>query len=90
MPDDDDPYGQDNDPYGRGNDPLGQNKRPWFGPKLFGYGTRPQTWQGYLIVGLLVVAAAIIAATTPHNSPIALVLLVPVAIIGIIARTRNR
>ena len=24
--------------------------RPWFGPKRVGYGLRPQTWQGWLLV----------------------------------------
>ena len=25
-------------------------RRPWFGPKRVGYGIRPQTWQGWLVV----------------------------------------
>jgi len=25
-------------------------KKPWFGPKRMGYGLRPQTWQGWVIV----------------------------------------
>ncbi len=34
-------------------------KRPWFGPKRIGYGIRPVTWQGWVIV-LAVVAAIIV------------------------------
>jgi hypothetical protein len=26
------------------------DNRPWFGPKRIGYGIRPQTWQGWLVV----------------------------------------
>lgn len=41
-------------------------KRPWFGPKRFGYGVGPQTWQGWLImlavpfVALAFVGAAVL------------------------------
>jgi hypothetical protein len=30
-------------------EPL-QDHRPWFGPKRFGYGISPKTWQGWVIV----------------------------------------
>lgn len=33
--------------------------KPWFGPKRFGYGLRPQTWQGWAIV--LVIAVVVVA-----------------------------
>jgi len=37
----------------------GRNQPPWFGPKRFGIGYGPRTWQGYLItfVFVLVVIA---------------------------------
>ncbi|MGD0083076.1 MAG: hypothetical protein ABSD78_07750 [Acidimicrobiales bacterium] len=38
-----------------------QDHRPWFGPKRVGYGFRPQTWQGWLIVAVFVVAVVVIA-----------------------------
>ncbi len=38
----------------------GGGKRPWFGPKRIGWGYRPQTWQGWLVTGLMV--AVIIGA----------------------------
>jgi hypothetical protein len=25
-------------------------RRPWFGSKRIGYGIRPQTWQGWLVI----------------------------------------
>jgi hypothetical protein len=35
--------------------------RPWFGPKRIGWGLRPQTWQGWLVMlGLLVVVLGIV------------------------------
>lgn len=24
--------------------------KPWFGPKRIGFGLRPQTWQGWLVI----------------------------------------
>jgi predicted amidophosphoribosyltransferase len=36
-------------------------KRPWFGPKRVGYGIRPQTWQGWLIVAVFVAVVTGIA-----------------------------
>ena len=35
-------------------------KQPWFGPKRVGFGLRPQTWQGWVVV--LAPAAVIVAA----------------------------
>jgi hypothetical protein len=35
--------------------------RPWFGPKRIGWGLRPQTWQGWLVIAVLVVAIVLIA-----------------------------
>jgi hypothetical protein len=36
-------------------------QRPWFGPKRVGYGLRPQTWQGWLIIALFVVVVIVVA-----------------------------
>ena len=41
-------------------------KRPWFGPKRFGYGISPQTWQGWLIVAAFVAAVTGIAFWLAH------------------------
>jgi len=35
--------------------------RPWFGPKRLGFGLRPQTWQGWLIVAAFAVAVVVVA-----------------------------
>jgi hypothetical protein len=49
-------------------------KRPWFGPKRFGYGYAPRTWQGYLIMaGLLAVVLVLGALAKEGRFPAALV-----------------
>ena len=30
-------------------------RRPWFGPKRFGFGISPQTWQGWVVVAVTAV-----------------------------------
>jgi len=37
-------------------------RRPWYGPRRFGFGYGPQTWQGYLVTALSV--AVLIGAGT--------------------------
>jgi len=37
------------------------DQRPWFGPKRVGWGLRPQTWQGWLIIALFVVVIIAVA-----------------------------
>ncbi len=37
-------------------------KKPWFGPKRFGFGVRPVAWQGWVIVFGLPVAVLLLAA----------------------------
>jgi hypothetical protein len=69
-------------------DPLGSGKRPWFGPKRFGYGIGPQTWQGWLLVAVSA-AATILVATATHSSLAALIML-PVVVFAIITGARSR
>jgi hypothetical protein len=38
------------------------DRRPWFGRKRVGFGLRPQTWQGWTVV-VVVVAAVIVAVS---------------------------
>jgi hypothetical protein len=42
-----------------------QARRPWFGPKRLGYGLRPQTWPGWLVVAIGTVVV-ILAANWLH------------------------
>jgi uncharacterized membrane protein len=43
-----------------------RDSRPWFGPKRVGYGYRPQTGPGWLIMALLVVVVAVVALIVGH------------------------
>jgi hypothetical protein len=61
-------------------------RRPWFGPKYFGYGTRPQTWQGYLIVALAAVPLIVVAALTGGHSPWTVLAALPLIAVAIFAR----
>jgi hypothetical protein len=74
---------EDPDPLGTGYD--NQGKRPWFGPKLYGMGFRPQTWQGYLITAALVLPVVIVAVVTNHHhSPLILLAAIPAVLIPLI------
>jgi hypothetical protein len=42
-----------------------EKKRGWFAPKGSGYGVRPQTWQGWLLV-LIPTAIVLIVAAMVH------------------------
>jgi hypothetical protein len=74
-------------------DPLGkfQDRQPWFGPKRFGYGYGPRTWQGYLVTAVLAACVVIIATLTKKgHSPWMLIAIIPLIgvpfIIGFIQR----
>jgi len=65
-------------------------RRPWFGPKRFGYGYRPQTWQGWLLLAALV-ALLMTAASIAPGSPFFFVALVALIVVplGVIAVQRR-
>jgi hypothetical protein len=72
------------------NDPFGRRGRPWFAPKAFGYGYRPQTWQGYLLSALCVLFIVVLAAITGGHSPLMIIALIPIALVFIVARVQGR
>jgi hypothetical protein len=72
------------------NDPFGRRGRPWFGTKAFGYGYRPQTWQGYLLSALCVLFIVVLAAITGGHSPLMIIALIPIALVFIVARVQGR
>ena len=45
------------------------NKYPyrWFGPKVFGWGWRPVSWQGYLITLLLLIVLVAVFIYVPNK-----------------------
>ncbi|HSZ48297.1 MAG TPA: hypothetical protein VK823_23365 [Streptosporangiaceae bacterium] len=77
----------DNDPFSQQS---GGQGRPWFGRKRFGYGYRPQTWQGYLLTGLCVLFIIIMAAITGGHSPLMALALIPIGVVAIIAAVQGR
>lgn len=51
-------------------------KLDWFGPKLYGWGISPRTWQGWLVVALYVLSVALIvrSASFSHSAKTALII----------------
>jgi hypothetical protein len=78
----------DDDPFSRNS--SRQGRQPWFGPKRFGLGYGPRTWQGYLLVALCVLVLAIVAAITGGHSPLMVFAFIPFAIVAVIARVQGR
>ena len=33
---------------------MPQSRKPWFGPKRFGWGVGPRSWQGWLVTAVLI------------------------------------
>jgi hypothetical protein len=62
-------------------------RRPWFGRKRFGYGIGPRTWQGWLLLAVLI-ALLITAGSIAPKSPLfyaalAAVIVVPLAVMAV-------
>ena len=53
-----------------GKDPQGRTRQPWFGPKRFGYGWGPRTWQGFLVVAVLIALLIAVATVTGGHGPL--------------------
>jgi hypothetical protein len=64
-----------NDQYDTGN--YIRDKRPWFGPKQFGRGYGPRTWQGYLVSAILVLYVILMSTLTKGHMPGMLFAIVP-------------
>jgi hypothetical protein len=75
-----------------GQDLGGQGKQPWFGPKRFGNGYGPRTWQGYLVTAVLLLIVVIVGGLAGAHSPwfIAAIAFFAVVHIAIIAIQRRR
>lgn len=66
-----------------------RGSRPWFAPKRFGYGYRPASWQGFLVMAVILVVAVLIARVAHGGAAVALPAIIVVAGV-IIRRTRSR
>jgi hypothetical protein len=45
------------------------NGRPWFGPRRYGWGLTPISWQGWVLTGAYVVAVFVLAITLATPQP---------------------
>ena len=63
-------------------------KKPWFGPKIAGWGWTPVSWQGWLatVIFVLLVSGAVRLFEGATAAPIAVILLVA-AFIGLVPAT---
>jgi hypothetical protein len=77
----------DQDPFGPGS---GQGKQPWFGPRRFGYGYVPKTWQGYVLTAVCIAFIITLAAIFGGHSPVMALGLIPLIIIFAVARAQTR
>jgi hypothetical protein len=77
------------DDYPFGPDRV-RRPQPWFGPKRFGLGYGPRTWQGYVLVLLSLVPLAIMAAITGGHSSVMALGAIPPVIVAVIARIQGR
>jgi hypothetical protein len=56
-------------------------RQPWFGAKTFGYGYGPRTWQGWLVIGVLVLIAILVATLTKGHMPVTLIGIIPLLVV---------
>lgn len=78
----------DNDQFDTGGYP--REKQPWFGPRRFGYGTAPRTWQGFLITAILVVYVVVVATLTKGRMPDMLFAVIPAIAVPLVIRSIQR
>gem|GEM_PF-7131187 len=45
------------------------DKKPWFGPKRSGLGTRPTSWQGRLVIAPLIILEVVVVTIAPSHFP---------------------
>jgi len=65
-------------------------KRPWFGPKRFGYGYAPRTWQGYLVLGGLLVVVLVLGTLARQGRFPAILVVVPGILVALGIRLFQR
>jgi hypothetical protein len=77
----------DNDPF---SSLSGAGKRPWFGPRRIGFGFRPQTWQGVVLMAVLLLPVVILAAVLKPHSPVFVLAVVPAVVVPYIVMAIQR
>jgi hypothetical protein len=56
-------------------------RQPWFGRKTFGYGYGPRTWQGWLVMGVLVLFVFLVATLAKGHMPGMLIGIIPLLVV---------
>jgi hypothetical protein len=59
-------------------------KQPWFGPRRFGFGYGPRTWQGWAVSAVLLLFVILVATVTKGKMPGMLIGIVPAIVIPFI------
>jgi hypothetical protein len=80
---------RDYDPFGGyggpgGPAPADRQDGAWFGRKRYGYGYGPRTWQGWLVMLVLVIIAFTVAAVSHGHGPIVIAGVVPLVLVPLI------
>jgi hypothetical protein len=65
-------------------------KQPWFGPKRFGFGYGPRTWQGLVVTGVLVLFAILVATVTKGRMPETLIGIIPAIAVPLVIMAIQR
>ncbi len=68
----------------------GLRKKPWFGPKRIGWGFRPATWQGWLVVAVYVAVLVLTISRFGKSSEKYLLLALETAAFLIVALLTSR
>jgi hypothetical protein len=79
---------QNNDQYDTGD--YTRDKRPWFGPRRFGWGYGPLTWQGYIVTAIIVLYVILVSTLTKGHMPGMLLAIVPAIAVPFIIMTIQR
>ena len=67
-------------------------KGNWFGPKLFGIGIGPRTWQGLLVIAVYVASIVFIArmVDAAYTTKLILVAVATVGLLGVVWLTYEK
>jgi len=64
--------------------------RQWFGPKRFGWGWSPVTWQGWVVVVAYVATLITVAAVASRLTVLVVAVVATVLLFGVMALTGGR
>jgi hypothetical protein len=68
----------------------GMSRRQWFGPRRFGWGWSPVTWQGWVVVAVYVALLIAVAALTSTATTLVVAGTATVLLFGVMVLTGGR